>query len=334
MPAPSTISLAIAFALAAVEPGLAPPAIPAQVLTGLAGAMWDVATPRRSYAWKLEYQEGLGEHVQYTVSWLNEGHIEGHHRDGYTLQLWARTAVLSRRLTLSLGGGGYRYFDTADRDITDYANHHGWGGILSAGVSYHFANRLVLRADINRVWADPKTIDTRTALVGIGYQLQAPAGLGPRDRPRAQADRTARNELTVFIGRTVVNSFASERSVAVALEYRRAIGQHVDWSLTVIDEGDPMVIRRDGVATQLWGVRSFFTDRLMLGIGGGVYLAADEKHRSAPSGEGTGTVAGLVTPTVGWRFSRHVAARFNWERTVSRYDRDTDIFLLGLGYRF
>lgn len=40
-----------------------------------------------SYAWQISYMEGLSEHFAYSISWLNEGHLTGHHRDGPTFQL-------------------------------------------------------------------------------------------------------------------------------------------------------------------------------------------------------------------------------------------------------
>jgi hypothetical protein len=132
----------------------------------------------------------------------------------------------------------------------------------------------------------------------------------------------------------VVNSFGNERSVAVALEYRRAIARYVDWSVALIDEGDPNVIRRNGLVTQLWAIRSFFDDRMSLGVGSGLYLVVDEKRGAGATARGTGTVAELVTPTVSWRIARALLLRFNWVRTVTSYDKDTDIFLLGIGYRF
>jgi hypothetical protein len=48
-----------------------------------------------------------------SFSWLNEGHFEHHHRDGNTLQRWARTKPPGKRVVLTnrvliykvLGGG-------------------------------------------------------------------------------------------------------------------------------------------------------------------------------------------------------------------------------------
>lgn len=54
------------------------------------GGMTDAGTEEDSYSWRLEYLQGLGEHVHFTCSWVNEGHVLGHHRGGHTLRFWLR----------------------------------------------------------------------------------------------------------------------------------------------------------------------------------------------------------------------------------------------------
>ena len=44
--------------------------------------------------------------------------------------------------------------------------------------------------------------------------------------------------------------------------------------------------------------------------------------------------AGIFTMTASYRIGREWAARFSWSRVLSNYDRDTDLLLLGVGYRF
>jgi hypothetical protein len=41
-----------------------------------------------------------------------------------------------------------------------------------------------------------------------------------------------------------------------------------------------------------------------------------------------------VTVTTSYRFSDHWFTRFNWDRVESNDNRDSDIFLLGVGYRW
>jgi hypothetical protein len=44
--------------------------------------------------------------------------------------------------------------------------------------------------------------------------------------------------------------------------------------------------------------------------------------------------AGLVTLAAGYRFADHWIARFHWNRVAARDDRDADMFVLGVGYRW
>ena len=84
----------------------------AQELSLFAGGLRESGTKEGSPVWALEYQHPLHENVGASFSWLNEGHVPGHHRDGQTIQIWGRTNVFDRRLSLAAGVGPYRYFDT------------------------------------------------------------------------------------------------------------------------------------------------------------------------------------------------------------------------------
>src|SRR5262245_66304987 len=91
--------------------GIALPAA-AQDLSGLVGAMRsDSPDPHTSYAWLFSYSHDLGEHFAASFTWQNEGHVPNHHRDGHSVQLWAKTG-LGPQLELAAGIGPYRYFDT------------------------------------------------------------------------------------------------------------------------------------------------------------------------------------------------------------------------------
>ena len=38
--------------------------------------------------------------------------------------------------------------------------------------------------------------------------------------------------------------------------------------------------------------------------------------------------------TASYRIGREWTARFSWNRVLSHYDRDADVLLFGVGYRF
>ena len=63
------------------------------------------------------------------------------------------------------------------------------------------------------------------------------------------------------------------------------------------------------------------------------FRARREEGRDSAEG-GRLDIAGLFTVTAGYRISDRWFTRFNWNRVMSNDSRDTDIFLLGLGYRW
>lgn len=40
----------------------------------------------RTYTWGIEYRQPFNEHLSASFTWLNEGHLIDHHRDGQSLQ--------------------------------------------------------------------------------------------------------------------------------------------------------------------------------------------------------------------------------------------------------
>ena len=84
----------------------------AQSLAALAGLTESDNHQTDTYAWQIEFQQQLTPLLSGSVSWLNEGHIPDHHRDGATAQLWLNSPAWHQRIVLSVGAGPYVYFDT------------------------------------------------------------------------------------------------------------------------------------------------------------------------------------------------------------------------------
>lgn len=140
----------------------------AQELSLLAGNTHEQDGNHETYAWDLEYLQGLGEHAAVSISWLNEGHVPGHHRDGHAVQLWARTSVFDRRLWLSAGVGPYRYFDTVPAAHgASYNDSHDWGAIFSLGSAWYTGRRWVLNLRLNRIETQ-SDFDSNLVLLGVG----------------------------------------------------------------------------------------------------------------------------------------------------------------------
>lgn len=307
----------------------------AQELTLFAGGIEESGTKQRAPVWAFEYQHPLHENVTASFSWLNEGHVPGHHRDGQAFQIWGRANVIDRRLSLAAGLGPYRYFDTTvSSSGGGYANIHGWGMLGSLSATYYTNSRWIYQLRFNRIIAHD-SINTSAVMLGVGYVLEPVSNRGPQSAAPGQIDKTTNNEVTASIGYTIVNSYSSEVDTARSIEYRRGLSRYVDVSVGLLNEGDPRLIRRTGIVAQIWGVREVLaSDRLVLGIGFGPYLAIDRYHSPAPGEGGNGKLSWLFSAMAAYRLSDNWNARVSWNRTTTRYNRDTDVILFGLGYRY
>ena len=276
-----------------------------------------------SYGWLLSYSRDISPHFAASLSYHNEGHLPRHHRDGYAAQLWARTNVLSPQLSLAGGIGPYRYFDTVrTADDLGFVDQHGSGLLLSVAATWRARSTPWLyQLRLDRIVIS-SSIDTSRVTAGVGYRLE-------RDPPQP-ADTAKRNEVTLFAGRTVINSFESEFATAHSLELRRRFGALLAGSLAWLDESDAQLLRRRGMVAQAWVEPSFQRERLTLGVGLGPYIAADDLRRDRNGLFGSP----IITLTASLRFGRAWTGRVLWHRVASRYDRDTDVVLLGVGYRF
>jgi hypothetical protein len=146
--------------------GICPP-VAAQEFTLFGGATRSLNELTWAFAWKFEYRRGLGEHFELSYAYRNDGHVQGHHMDGHSLQFWARENLFDRRLSVALGAGGTLTYDTvrigAERD---YDDDHGVSGIASADVAWYAGKRWIVRAEVNRTFTGRVGIDTWGLLAG------------------------------------------------------------------------------------------------------------------------------------------------------------------------
>ncbi|HET6419200.1 MAG TPA: hypothetical protein VFG19_03530 [Geobacteraceae bacterium] len=307
--------------------------IPAPVTAGelslLGGYGWMNNPVQKTFAWQIQYMEGLGEHFAYSLSYLNQGHFIEHHRDVHAANLWFRTNLADRHLSLGVGAGPLFYYDTIHPSnggpATDF---HGWGTMTSVAATWYTESRLLFQ--VQGYWVrGGQSFNTLSALAGIGYQLDPPPGdQGPDVRGTHQGENTTENELTIFGGQTTVNIPGPGHSGAMALEYRRGIWRYLECTLRALYEGRSGLIDRYGATGQLWLAKQFLNDRIALGAGFGGYLAIDGRQNS------DFFASEVVSMSGSYRVSRHWLARITWDRIITSYNRDSDIFLGGIGYRF
>ena len=308
--------------------------VEAQELLILGGLTHEDNLSETTYAWAVEYSHGLSDNVYATLAWQNEGHLQDHHRDGPAVQIWSRSKLINDQFSLAVGLGPYIYFDTAQAaQGAAYANDHGWGLVFSAGLTWHTTQDWLVTVRANRIETDTH-IDTTILLIGVGYQLETSSSQGLRSIAPPLMSKTTNHELSVFFGRTILNSFESENSTAYALEYRQGLSSHVDLSVGWLHEGGQHIIRRNGLTAQLWLVQPFSHDQLVLGVGGGAYFVVNKEHLAETGNEDDERISGIITLTGSYRIDANWLARLSWNRIVTGYSRDTDVLLFGGGLRF
>ncbi len=272
--------------------------------------------------WWVGYSQGITDNTMFSITYLNEGHQPDHARDGLAPQLWARTSPVKSRISLAAGLGPYLYSDTRTNEIGPKDIRHDVGLIGSASATWYGLSPFILQARADYIHAS--AFDTLGWTIGVGYLLSDEKTSTPFEF------NVGKNEIDVYVGRTVLNIDHSE-STSIAVEYRRKLFRYLDWSIGYLHEGNDRPVGRYGILTEVWLAREFFHDRIALGIGAGPYFAhdrygGDDGQRDA--------VLGAVSFTGAVRFTPHVGLRLIFHRIITDNDRDTDVFMGGLALTF
>ncbi len=323
----------LAFKAAVLALSLSGISLEAQELTALGGTATSGTFQKNETAWEVDYRQDLYKYFDASVSYINEGHFPGHLRDGTAWEGWTNLPFWNDHVAISVGAGLYYFYDTQPLADGDSLDVHGTAPIFSLTATGYFSDRWFYRFEINRIEPASDIRDTNL-LVGVGYWF------GPNRRPEGEkpnADAPDKEyvtprELTLFGGQDIVNTFFSDKAWAGAAEYRQGLMPHLDGTATYIYEGNPKTTRRSGLALQLWPVNTFFDDKTAVGIGVGPYIFLDRKHPATTGRTNPAAIAPLVSLSIARQLSEGWVSRFIWDRVTSSYNRDADIFLLGLGY--
>jgi len=314
-----------------------------EVTIGL-GRLHGIGYEDMTYSWQFQYLSPVRGGWAGSIGWLNEGHIPDHHRDGPYIQVWRLHRMKGNDLRLGLGMGAYRYFDTTEGGAGPaFQNHHGIKPLFSLSAQYPLpgggAEAFVL---INRTFGSGLP-QTQALLVGVSipFKPRDPAARldAPTPKGRREGLSDPDNELTIFLGRTILNSFESEATDllgATAVEYRRRLGSQVDMSIGYFDEGGLDSVRRDGIAAQAWFSQRSADGRWLIGFGAGPYFSRDfpEMERRNSGSSVTIRTSTRYSVVVGRHVWDHWAGRLEWNRTLTRYHRDTDVLMMGLAYQW
>ncbi len=292
------------------------------------GVTRDIQTNTARLQWSTTYLQEINQYVAFSFSYINEGHEINHYRDGIAGQLWGRAGVWNRNLVFGLGVGPYAFFDTHVGANGAFHDEHGQAALFSTTATLYALRPLLFQARINYL-AAKQSFNTLSGTIGIGYELGTDKT--PTGQLASQGVGTLNNEITAYTGVTVLNTQKNEQGTSWAIEYRRSLATYIDWTATGLSEGADRPVARYGFMSQVWLAHAFFTDHLTLGAGFGPYLAHDKYQQGNDDKTKLDWAAGLSTSV---RFLERFALRATWNRIITIQDRDTDVFLAGLSYRF
>lgn len=272
---------------------------------------------------QLGVKEHLGRYFSLGAAHLNEGHADQNgahnHRDGFALMAWRDTPV-SERAEIQFGAGPYFSMNTAYIDGSQRDDKH-WGLLAAAALVYRLNDAgLGLRAQVNYVKM-PATFDTMTVMLGVSQELGGDDG---RQSPRLGDDGGARTQIGVWMGSAVTNRTGQQGHAGYQLEVERAIDQALHYSISVIDEGNSGLTNRAGVAAQAWYLAPP-QGKWTFSAGAGPYVA----HESHPGDAGM-KLLGVISFRAERDMGRGLKFAARFSRIVSGYDKDEDLFQLGI----
>lgn len=134
------------------------------------------------------------------------------------------------------------------------------------------------------------------------------------------------SELVPMLGTSTFNS-TNEKSTAWKVDYRHTISENVSWSVSYLNEGHALFHKRDGVSGQVWLTESILQNKLLFGLGIGPYHYYDTTGNEIDHGW-----ASIVTTSINYYTSLPLFIKVEWNRVENNYD--SDLFLMGIGYKF
>jgi len=309
----------------------------AQSLSYLRGDSYSTTQHESSLFYKIEYRARLFDGFAMAFDYVNEGHFSGHHPDGYGLELSYRYRFpTDYRMYLVGGVGPYYYFDTITPAGGRSTDAHGLAPMFTLSLRGQLWKWKKFDWVISADSIDP-THDVKDQLLSVGlvYWLSDPSGPGIFDKPRdGTSASTNRNELSVYGVLSVINISGNPNAYGFSAEYRYIFARSIEGTIAYIYEGDPRVARRSGVTAQLWPVRHDVSSGFEVGAGFGAYVFVDKKHQPIRGQITTAAVAPVVSLMLSHVVYSHFFARAIWDRVVSNYSRDADIWRVGVGLTF
>lgn len=255
--------------------------------------------------------------------YTNDGHLENNHRDGFAVQGWY-TWPLADRLELQAGTGPYASMNnTTQNGIRE--NVFRVGLFTTVALKWHpFDSGWYLRSQLTNTLV-PGSFNSNAILFGAGYDFISTTELERSNKLKADISVWGGTSRTTQLG-TQKSGGAVQIEAQYILDRPSAWWQPAAYSVAFLSEGDTGLIHRQGVPLQAWWRTP--PDTFTFSFGMGPYIAYDT-YRDQPL-----TAMGILSIRAAYKVldmpSSTVEAAAMYTRVASFYNKDQDIFMLGV----
>ncbi len=266
-----------------------------------------------------ENRWGLG------FAYVNDGHLLNNHRDGLVGQLWY-VRSLGDDFEVQLGAGPYASMNNTNNANGVRVNQFEMGLFTSVALKWRFGdNGWYLRSQYNNTWV-PGSFNSNALLFGAGRDFTSTDDLDSPLRLRASVSVWGGSSRTTQIG-TQQSGAAYMLQAQYLTESPQRWWDPAAYSIGFLSEGDTVLAHRTGVPIQVWWTTP--PAHVTFGFGVGPYFAYDGAR-----GDNKLNLLGILSLRATYKLGgtpRHaVEAGFMYTRVASFYNRDQDIFMLGL----
>ena len=276
---------------------------------------------------------GITEWFAINAAYLNEGHPQNHHRDGFAIQPSLYKDFNKWRVQLSTGP--YYSMDTTQLVDGTVLNDKHLGVLSSVALKWHptQANWYV-GIGYNNVWM-PNKLNSNSEVLFLGTDMAKDGGGGYEDIANA-----TKTKISLWVGPGNTTNSGSKIKTAGQIEINAAVPielpfehpllsiDHFSYSLAALYEGNTLLTDRKGGMAQLW-YNGHFGNQWTLSGGAGPYL----EHDSLRDKRAT-NLAVVASVRAMHQLTGATAVGLNFNRVISFYNRDADIFLLGIQRAF
>jgi hypothetical protein len=265
---------------------------------------------------------GITEWFAMSGVYVNEGHPENHHRDGFAVQPgWYKDFGDWR---VQFATGPYYSMDTTRRPDGTLLNDKHLGVLSSVALKWHpEGGKWYVGVGYNNVWM-PNNLNSNSEVLFVGTDIGREVG--------NEGDRSdSKRSIGLWIGPGNNNNPGSKVKTAGQLEFPILFTEHGGYatsaSIAGLYEGNTTLTDRMGVMAQAWAHLTF--TKWTLSAGGGPYLERDELREERAT-----NILAVVSLRATRQLTRKTTVGFNFNRVLSFYHKDADIFLVGIQREF